>query len=304
MEGVDFPSYLVFVFFFISFTGIFLVFRYLLFYRLERIVTTIDPSFEQDQDFILQLERTIERWSKDRTAEIERLRKLENYRKEFLGNVGHELKTPIFNIQGYIMTLLEGGLEDETINRNYLQRAAKSVERMASIIDDLEAITQLESGELELEMERFDLVELIVEIMHSQEYRSKGKNIALTLAYHQDKQFIVHADKFRIRQVLTNLIVNSIKYGRENGETTVRIKDLGGKLSIEVADNGIGISAEHLPRLFERFYRVDKSRSREIGGTGLGLAIVKHILEAHGQTIDVMSTVGAGSVFTFTLEKG
>lgn len=295
---------LIGIFFVSSSAILYVIFKYFLFDRLNRIVSRIDPMFKGEPDFIHELDLTIERWSKERTAEIERLKKLENYRKEFLGNVGHELKTPIFNIQGYIMTLLDGGLEDPNINRAYLQRAEKSVNRMVSIVDDLEAITQLESGELDLEYDSFDLIELVKDVLVGQEYRAQSKKITLTLSYFQNKPVIVKGDKFRVRQVLTNLVVNSIKYGRDNGETTIRMKEVGDKVRVEVADNGIGISGEHLPRLFERFYRVDKSRSREMGGTGLGLAIVKHILEAHGQTIDVMSTVGAGSVFSFTLEKG
>ncbi len=291
-------------FFICSSLILYIIFKYFLFDRLNKIVSRIDPQFKGEPDFIHELDLTIERWQKERTGEIERLKKLENYRKEFLGNVGHELKTPIFNIQGYIMTLLDGGLEDPSINRSYLQRAEKSVNRMVSLVDDLEAITQLESGELDLEFSTFDLIPIIRELIISHEYRAQGKHITIMLNYFRTKTVIVRADKFRIRQVLTNLIVNSIKYGKEYGETEIRIHEVGDVIRVEVSDNGIGIPAEHLPRLFERFYRVDKSRSREMGGTGLGLAIVKHILEAHGQSINVMSTVGAGSVFSFTLEKG
>lgn len=241
-------------------------------------------------------------WADDRKIELERLHKLEMYRKEFLGNVSHELKTPVFNIQGYVMTLLDGGLEDPSINRNYLLRAEKSVDRMISIIDDLESISQLETGELQIEPERFDIAALIADVVDAQEMKAAGKGIIFTMLQ-ENKPVIVFADKFRIRQVLVNLIVNSIKYGKQFGETKIRFYDIGNTISIEIADNGIGIAKEHLPRLFERFYRVDKSRSREQGGTGLGLAIVKHIIEAHNQTISVMSTEGVGTVFSFTLKK-
>jgi two-component system phosphate regulon sensor histidine kinase PhoR len=241
-------------------------------------------------------------WADDRKNEIERLKKLEVYRKEFLGNVSHELKTPIFNIQGYVLTLLDGGLEDENINRDYLMRADRSIDRMITIIDDLEAISQLETGELQIEPEHFDIASLAKDVCDSQEMKATSKGIILTLA-ENEKPVYVYADRFRIRQVLTNLIVNSIKYGKEYGETKIRFYDAGNKVSIEIADNGIGIAKEHLPRLFERFYRVDKSRSREMGGTGLGLAIVKHILEGHNQQISVMSTEGVGTVFLFTLKK-
>lgn len=250
-----------------------------------------------------KLDSEIQAWADDRKDEIERLKKLEVYRKEFLGNVSHELKTPIFNIQGYVLTLLDGGLEDENINRDYLMRAEKSIDRMITIIDDLESISQLETGELQLEPEKFDIVALAKDVCEAQEMKATTKGIILSMPG-DGKPVYVYADRFRIRQVLVNLIVNSVKYGKEYGETKIRFYDAGEKVSIEVADNGLGISKEHLPRLFERFYRVDKSRSREMGGTGLGLAIVKHILEGHNQTISVMSTEGAGTVFSFTLKKG
>jgi two-component system phosphate regulon sensor histidine kinase PhoR len=248
------------------------------------------------------LNKEILAWADDRKDEIERLKKLEVYRKEFLGNVSHELKTPIFNIQGYVLTLLDGGLEDETINRDYLMRAERSVDRMITIVDDLEAISQLETGELQLEPERFDIVALSKDILDAQEMKATGKGIMLSLEG-ECKPIYVHADRFRIRQVLTNLVVNSIKYGKEYGETKIAFYDRGDTILIEVTDNGIGIAKEHLPRLFERFYRVDKSRSREQGGTGLGLAIVKHIIEAHDQTINASSIEGVSTTFSFTLEK-
>ena len=285
----------------------------LIFKKLNELIETV-KNFRAQNDKNVQpsictgnevdnLNQEILAWADDRKNEIERLKKLEVYRKEFLGNVSHELKTPIFNIQGYVLTLLDGGLEDENINRDYLMRAERSIDRMITIIDDLEAISQLETGELQIEPERFDIVALTKDVCEAQEMKATGKGIILTLP-DDSKQFYVYADRFRTRQVLTNLIVNSIKYGKEYGETKIRFYDAGDNISIEVADNGLGIAKEHLPRLFERFYRVDKSRSREMGGTGLGLAIVKHILEGHNQTINVMSTEGAGTVFSFTLKKG
>lgn len=258
------------------------------------------PDYTNNEIHNLDLE--IKAWADDRKDEIERLKKLEVYRKEFLGNVSHELKTPIFNIQGYVLTLLDGGLEDPSINRNYLERAEKSIDRMITIVDDLEAISQLETGELQIEQERFDISALAKDVADAQEMKATAKGIILTLP-EETKPMFVYADRFRIRQVLVNLIVNSVKYGKEYGETKIRFYDVGDNIMVEVADNGIGIEKEHLPRLFERFYRVDKSRSREQGGTGLGLAIVKHIIEAHNQTINVMSTEGAGTVFSFTLKK-
>ena len=253
---------------------------------------------------IKDLETEVKEWSEERTEEIEQLEKLENYRKEFLGNVSHELKTPIFNIQGYISTLLNGGMEDKTISRDYLKRAEKSVDRMIAIVEDLQTITQLEKGELEIEEERFDVIALAKDVIDAEELKAKEKKISIELTNNPLNPIFAYADRFRIRQALVNLVVNSVRYGKENGKTTIKIYDAGEKIIAEVSDTGIGIPGEHLPRIFERFYRADKSRSREQGGTGLGLSIVKHILEAHGQTISVMSTEGAGSVFSFTLKKG
>lgn len=269
-------------------------------FRLQNDKPAIDLKYGSNE--IDNLNTEILAWADDRKNEIEQLKKLEVYRKEFLGNVSHELKTPIFNIQGYILTLLDGGLEDPSINRNYLVRAEKSVDRMITIIDDLEAISQLETGELQLEPERFDLTALVKDVVDAQEMKATERGIVLTMP-DENKPVFVYADRFRIRQVLVNLVVNSVKYGKQNGETKMRFYNAGDTISIEVADNGIGIAKQHLPRLFERFYRVDKSRSREQGGTGLGLAIVKHIIEAHNQTINVMSTEGVGTVFSFTLKK-
>lgn len=263
----------------------------------------IQYSVSAPQYPLRELEQQIKEWSEERSEEKKQLQKLENYRKEFLGNVFHELKTPVFNIQGYISTLLDGGIDDPKINKEYLKRAGKSVERLIAIVEDLQTITQLEKGELELEQEKFDIVSLVKDVMDTEELKAQQKKISFEFIGDSSTPVFVLADKFRIRQVLVNLIVNSINYGKENGTTTVKISDAGEKVVVEVSDTGIGIPKEHLPRIFERFYRVDKSRSREQGGTGLGLAIVKHILEAHGQTISVMSTEGAGSVFSFTLKK-
>jgi len=263
----------------------------------------VEEEMEFSQDVIGDINREVKVWAEERKEEVDRLKKLETYRKEYLGNVSHELKTPIFNIQGYVLTLLDGGLEDKTINRDYLQRAENSVERMIGIVDDLEAITQLESGQLELDIEKFDLNALTKEILKAEEMMATAKGIIFSQNNPEDKPIFVFADKFRIKQVLTNLLVNSIIYGKEYGETKLKFSDIGDQIRVEISDNGMGINEKHLPRLFERFYRVDKHRSREQGGTGLGLAIVKHILEAHHQTISVMSTEGVGSVFSFTLKK-
>lgn len=268
-------------------------------YRNNKESRTRYPS---GNDPISDIRDEVKGWAEDRKNEADRLKKLELYRKEYIGNVSHELKTPIFNIQGYILTLLDGGLEDPKVNRDYLVRAEKSVERMINIIEDLESISQLETGELVIEPERFDIVALARDVCEGQEMKAAAKGIIFSIK--KDEPVFVFADRFRIRQVLTNLVVNSVKYGKEYGETTLRFSDSNGLVKIEVSDNGIGIAPESLPRLFERFYRVDKSRSREMGGTGLGLSIVKHILEAHNQSIHVTSTAGEGSAFSFTLKKG
>lgn len=244
-----------------------------------------------------------EEWANQQEEELVRMKENENYRREFIGNVSHELKTPIFNIQGYIQTLLDGGLEDKDINMKFLKRANVSVDRMINIVEDLEVISRLETDDDELELENFNIVQIINEAFDQLELKASKMKIKLELK-NESNSPLVYADKNKIQQVFMNLISNSIKYGKENGTTSVRLFDMTDKTLIEVADDGIGIDEDSLNRLFERFYRVDKNRSREIGGTGLGLAIVKHIIEAHQQTINVRSTVNVGSTFSFILEKG
>ncbi|NPA37394.1 MAG: sensor histidine kinase [Chlorobi bacterium] len=262
-----------------------------------------DTKDLQGKDIIADADKKVDSWVKGKDREIKQLKQMEKYRKEFIGNVSHELKTPIFNIQGYILTLLDGGMEDPEVNRLFLTRTEKSIDRMISIIEDLESISKLESGELKLEPEIFNLRKLTEDIFDLQEFRAKEKDIKLSFGKNFEKEVMVNADKQRIHQVLSNLIVNSINYGKKHGRTEVNVYDMENRVLIEVKDNGIGISSKHLPRIFERFYRVDKSRSREQGGTGLGLSIVKHIIEAHKQKINVSSKEGKGTSFTFTLEK-
>ncbi len=263
----------------------------------------VEKKYENMPDLLTGVNEEVALWMKDKAQEISQLKQMEKYRKEFLGNVSHELKTPIFNIQGYILTLLDGGLDDPNINMLYLTRTERSIDRMISIIEDLEAISKLESGELELYQEPFNLVHLIEDVFELQEIRAKEKSIHLYLGKNVDRSTMVLGDKQRLFQVLSNLVVNSINYSKKNGETCISFYDVDDKVLVEVKDKGIGIPANDLPRIFERFFRVDKSRSREQGGTGLGLAIVKHIIEAHEQRINVNSTLGKGTTFTFTLEK-
>lgn len=245
----------------------------------------------------------VEEWAKTQLKEIERLKELERYRKDFVGNVSHELKTPIFNIQGYILTLLEGGIDDPKINMLYLKRTEKSIDRMVSIVEDLESITKLESGELQLNFVKFDIVKAVTDAIEMEQWQAEERKIEIGFKNKPEKPVFVKADKKRILEVLTNLIVNGIKYGKEGGFVNVSFHDLDENIMVEVTDNGIGIAKKDLPRIFERFYRVDKSRSREQGGTGLGLSIVKHIIEAHNQSINVRSVADQGTTFNFTLEK-
>jgi len=255
------------------------------------------------KDIITEVKNEVGNWAKNKTEEIDELRQLEKYRREFVGNVSHELKTPIFNIQGYILTLLDGGLEDPAINRLYLERAEKSINRMINIVEDLESISRLESGELKLVMEDFNIVNLVYDVFELQEMLAHNYNVKLLFGANYDKPIRVNADKKRIIEVVNNLIVNSIKYGKRNGQTTVTFFEIGDQIMVEITDTGIGIAEKDISRIFERFYRTDKSRSRDQGGTGLGLSIVKHIIEAHEQTVSVRSKYGEGSTFTFSLNK-
>lgn len=243
-------------------------------------------------------------WRDEQQKKIDELQKNAAYRREFLGNVSHELKTPIFNIQGYILTLLDQGLEDDKINIKFLQKTEKSINRMIAIVEDLEEIAKFESGELELHEEVFDLHELCREIADFLEIKAEQYNSKIIIKETPGKTVKVKADKKRIRQVLINLVDNGIKYGNQiNGIIEISFYDFHDNYLVEVSDNGIGIPESSIPRVFERFFRTDKSRSRDKGGTGLGLAIVKHIIEAHRQSISVRSQVSKGTTFSFTLTK-
>lgn len=246
----------------------------------------------------------VKKFARDKKLEIEMLKVREEYRREFIGNVSHELKTPLFTVQGYLLTLLDGAMNDKSIRKKYLQRAEKGVERLIYIVQDLDMISKLEVGDLNLEMHSFDVVKLVQNVFDLLEMEASKKDILLLFDMKYNKPIHVFADSEKIEQVLINLVMNSIKYGKEKGSTEVSIESLTkNKVIVRIKDNGEGIEKQHISRLFERFYRVDKSGARSSGGSGLGLSIVKHIIEAHDEKIYVESQFGKGSEFSFTLEK-
>lgn len=255
------------------------------------------------KDAIDKAESDVIEWKNSKVKELKKQQLNDQFRKEFVGNVFHELKTPIFNIQGYLETLIDGGLKDDKINIRFLKKASKNVGRMAEIVDDLQMISNLEDGSFAMNKEKFDIHKLVIDTLESMEIRAIKKRINLEIKEGCDKPFNVVADREMIQQVLNNLVTNSIKYGKEDGRTQVGLYDMEKNILVEISDNGIGIDQQHLKRIFERFYRADKNRSRQIGGSGLGLSIVKHIIEAHNQTVNVRSRLNLGSTFGFTLKK-
>ncbi len=261
------------------------------------------PGFDPKEYSLDEVNLDVLNWAQKTQDEIQDLKTLEEYRKKYVGDISHELKTPIFSIQGYIHTLLEGGLYDEKINEKYLLRAAKNIERLQTIVDDLELINKLEYGKAVLYKSKFDIKKLVQEVMQDLTVQASEKKISIHFKEGADQPRQVYADLESIRQVISNLLLNSIKYGNKEGETRIGFYDMGEKVLIEISDNGIGIEEEHLKHVFDRFYRVDASRSRKQGGSGLGLSIVKHIIEAHQENINVRSTQGVGSTFGFTLPK-
>jgi len=287
-------------------------------YRVERFIyrrvkkiyddlTLLESSSLRKQPIttdMATLTEEIDKYAKNKKLEIETLKVREEYRKEFLGNVSHELKTPLFTVQGYLLTLIDGAIDDDKVSKKYLNRASKGLERLIYIVRDLDMITKLEVGDLRLNIETFDIIELVEGVFDLLEMKAAKKKISLIFDMDYNEPIMVLADRERIQQVLTNLIVNSIKYGEEKGTTEISIENLiKNKVIVRVTDNGEGIVEANLPRLFERFYRVDKSGSRKEGGSGLGLSIVKHIIEAHDEKIYVESEIDVGSEFSFTLEK-
>ena len=309
------PSYLFFIIPFLGAAFVFFIFNFLLKkfiqQRLSILYRSVQTKHEevdiQDleeslDDMIENAEEKIEEWKSFQVKEISKLKDQEVFRREFLGNLAHELKTPIFSIQGYILTLLEGGLEDDEINQKFLERASVATDRIVGILDDLDNITKMEEEKFQLKMESFDLIKLARESMETLELMANEKSITFELLVQEDQTYVT-ADRYKIGQVLTNLIRNSIAYGNDGGFTRVTIFSIDDLTTIQVSDNGIGIDESEHARLFERFYRVEKSRTRHKGGSGLGLAIVKHIIDAHNQKISVQSTPGIGSQFHFSLDK-
>jgi two-component system, OmpR family, phosphate regulon sensor histidine kinase PhoR len=303
---------LIIVFFVLFFSFLVLQFRVekFIYRRVKKIyddVSLLENSSFKNQPITTDfktLSQEVQKFARDKKLEIETLKIREEYRREFLGNVSHELKTPLFTVQGYLSTLLDGAMHDKNIQEKYLQRAEKGVERLIYIVKDLDLITKLEIGEIHLEKTEFDIVNLIQNVFELLEMKAAKKNISLTFDGKYSQPILVYADQEKIQQVVTNLVVNSIKYGKKRGTTEVGIENLvNNKVIVRITDNGEGIEKKHISRLFERFYRVDKSGARSEGGSGLGLAIVKHIIEGHNEKIYVESEFGVGSEFSFTLKK-
>lgn len=261
------------------------------------------PS-KNNSESIQSVHEEVMDWSREYEQEISQLKQLEKYRKEYIGNISHELKTPLFAILGYVSTLIEGGIDDPNINTKYLDRSEKNINRLIDIVNELETISQLESGELKLNKKRFNIKDLIDDLIESYEMKAEKKGIRIYYGKNYDRPIYVNADKAQIERLISNLLNNAIKYGYANtGKVKISFFDMDKNLLIEITDNGPGINKDDLPRIYERFYRTEKARSRELGGTGLGLAIVKHIIEAHKQSIYTRSTIGIGTTFGFTLEK-
>ena len=281
-----------------------------IFQRLKKIYDSV--SILDSSDFnktsitsdVDKLSKEVQKFAENKQRQIKSLTLRESYRREFLGNVSHELKTPLFTVQGYLLTLADGAINDKNISHKYLERANKGVERLIAIVKDLDLISKLESADFDLNKQHFNIIEAIQNVFDLLEMKAKKRNISLLFDKYYEFPIMVIGDVERIEQVLTNLLVNSIKYGKIGGITIISVENLQKeKILVKVSDNGEGIKKEHHKRLFERFYRVDQSRSREQGGSGLGLSIVKHIVEAHNEQIFIESEYKKGSVFSFTLEK-
>ncbi len=303
---IDFFKILFFCFFIIYLLGNIYT-RFFLYTKLKEISEDFLPEKDISQTITTSMEELaiqLKDYDSKRKNEFSEMKKQESFRRDFIGNLAHEIKTPLFTSQSYILTLLDGALKDETVNKKYLKTASKAIERLNLIVKDLDLITKIESGESNLNKERFNVIDLIENVFEMLDFRAKKKNIEFILDKENELLTDVNADKEKIEQVLTNLIENSIKYGKENGTTEIVVQNLNeNKIIVRVTDNGVGFEKENYNRIFERFFRVDKSGNRSSGGSGLGLSIVKHIMDAHDEKIYVESELGVGSEFSFTLEK-
>ena len=303
---IDFFKILVISFIILYIIGVFYT-RLFLFRKLKEITKDILPQEDMHQTVNTNMEELVNEirdYDSKRKSEYSEMKKQESFRREFIGNLAHEIKTPLFTSQSYILTLLDGALKDEAVNEKYLKTASKAIERLNLIVKDLDLITKIERGESNLEKTKFDIINLIQNVFEMLEFSAKKKNIELIVDKENELVTIVNADKERIEQVLTNLIENSIKYGKDNGTTEIVVQNLNeNKIIVRVTDNGVGFEKENYNRIFERFFRVDKSGDRSSGGSGLGLSIVKHIIDSHDEKIYVESELGVGSEFSFSLEK-
>ena len=291
-----------------SFLIVYLYLEFYLFKKIKNLYRDLIPEYENSKNSLVntnmdQLMEDLKKFSKESQSEIKSMQEKENFRRDFIGNLAHELKTPLFTSQSYLLTLIDGALKDEEVNLKYLKIAEKAIERLIFIVKDLDLITKLESEGLKLEKSKFNIISIINNVFEMLELQAGKKKITLALGSKKIK-VNVNGDQEKIHQVLTNLIENSVKYGRESGTTEVSVENIvENKVIVRITDNGNGIQKVHLQRLFERFYRIDNSGSRTSGGSGLGLAIVKHIIDAHNEKIYVESDYGVGSEFSFTLEK-
>lgn len=315
----DTPGTALFVAFSIAFAASFLLFyfalEFLVFREINKIFALIDKVKKKDFKLsrkqividtnpLRRLNEEIFAYATKKQQEIDELKKLENFRKEFLANVSHELKTPIFAAQGFIHTLIDGAVDDKNVRDKFLDKAARSLDGLDALVQDLLTLSQMETGDIKMRYEKFDICQLTSEVFEQLEEKAEAKRIRLRFHKGSDQPVWAYADTQRISQVMTNLIDNAIKYGREEGKVLVSFSIEKDSLIVAIKDDGPGIEPEHLKRIFERFYRIEKSRSKDKGGTGLGLAIVKHIIEAHKSKVSVTSKLGKGTTFVFKLEKG
>ena len=299
---------LVIPLFIFSFLIVYIYLEFYVFKRIKNLYRDLIPENNKEENSLVstsmdQLIDDLKKFSKESQTEIKSMQEKENFRRDFIGNLAHELKTPLFTSQSYILTLVDGALKDEKVNLKYLKIAEKAIERLIFIVKDLDLITKLESEGLKIEKSKFNIISLINNVFEMLDLQASKKKITLALGSKNIK-VNVNGDQEKIHQVLTNLIENSVKYGRESGTTEVSVENIvENKVIVRITDNGNGIQKVHLKRLFERFFRVENSGSRSTGGSGLGLAIVKHIIDAHNEKIYVESDYGVGSEFSFTLEK-